>query len=106
MSSEEGFSMDVGPAFLLFDVVFVLGGMLTDEDGLSASAFFVAGLAEAFFADDFEGEGLDVVFVVELVDLGVSPGLIAGYGAGRAPEVRRAALGMMSGLVLDWKGLG
>ena len=43
-SSKEGFSRGVGPAFLLFDAVFDLGGMLTDADGFSASAVFVADL--------------------------------------------------------------
>jgi len=85
-SSKEGFSTGVGPAFLLFDAVFDLGGMLTDADGFSASAVFVA---------DFTVEGLAVGVVVELVDRGLSPGLIAGYGAARAPDVRRSALGMM-----------
>ena len=69
---------------MLFDAVLVFGGMLTDADGFSASAFFVADLVAldldfvAFFVADFTVEDLDADVVVELVDRGLSPGLIAG----------------------------
>lgn len=88
LTSSAGFS--TGAAFLDLDAAFGFGGMLTAVKGLLASAFFAAG-----FALGFEVAVLVAGFGVELVDRGLSPGRIAGYGSARAPDVRRSALGIL-----------
>lgn len=78
MVDGSGAGVGAEAAFLVFDADFVFGGMLSAAEGLFARAFFVADLTFAVFVVVFAVEASDAGFEVELVERGLSPGLMAG----------------------------